>query len=81
MSMARIPTSLRSISSSQPSLLDPLPLWPPAGVRTLHSQSHTERVKAWALLWPGATPALDLAYRREEDDGIGWVDDAGSICS
>ena len=46
------------LHSAEPSLLDPLPLWPPAGTRTLlHSQSHTERVKAWALLWPGATPA------------------------
>jgi hypothetical protein len=66
------------LHSAEPSLLDPLPLWPPAGARTLHSQSHTERVKAWALLWPGATPASGdsgrLAYRLEEEDG--WVDDA-----
>jgi len=41
MSMARIPTSLRSISSTQPSLLDPLPLWPPAGARTLPTHSLT----------------------------------------
>lgn len=62
------------LHSAQPSLLDPLPLWPPAGARTLHSQSHTERVKAWALLWPGATPASGdsgrLAYRLEEEDGV-----------
>lgn len=43
MSMARIPTSLRSISSTQPSLLDPLALWPPAGARTLHSHGARRR--------------------------------------
>jgi len=61
MSMARIPTSLRSISSTQPSRASSIRFLSgrrPAPVRcSTHSQSHTERVKAWALLWPGATPA------------------------